>query len=872
MPGRASWVLGSWKESRRRLVQAAESLRKVLELERTKGFADTAVMGGLDVYLRHFSKGNPLASNRRLSAAMRSLPPRGYASLPPSERRRWLEALLVALDDSPPTRSASARAPAPPSSPRPTTPSLRSGQAVRRKAAKAAKPSITGRGPAGKALRLRSGQASLDSSIAILRGVSQATLARFARLGVHTIRDLLYYFPHRYNDFANIRSISEIVVGEEQTVLATVWSAAEVPMGRRLKGTEAIVGDETGTLRVIWWGQRYIVRQLRPGSRVALSGRVGVYRGQRQMENPEYELPASEDLIHTARLVPVYSLTEGLYPRVVRRLAKEALDAFADSVPDPLPPELKERLSLWPLPYALRQMHYPDSLETADTARRHLAFQELLFIQLGVLKRRQAWQQSGTAYPLASPTCRGALAGFVASLPFSLTQAQERAMAEVAADLTRQVPMSRLLQGDVGSGKTVVATAGLLAAAASGCQGAIMAPTEILAEQHYRTVCRLLEPRTENRDPDGPWFQVLGSGFIAVSPPYLDRPVRVALLTGSLKGKEKAAAQEAIARGEVDIAIGTHALIQEDVTFPRLGLVVVDEQHRFGVMQRAALRAKGQSPHVLVMTATPIPRTLALTVYGDLDISVIDEMPPGRKLIKTIRALSHERDEAYAFLREEVAKGRQAYVICPLVEESEAIAAKAAVQEYQRLAREVFPDLRLGLVHGRLSSAEREADMRAFRDGELDILVSTAVVEVGIDVANATIMLVEGADRFGLAQLHQFRGRVGRGEHQSYCILLSENPSEEAQERLRLMETIYDGFRLAEEDLRLRGPGEYFGTRQTGLPDLRVARLSDVDLIEKARAEAVRLLEGDAELARPEHRLLASQVLHLWQRVTAEVS
>jgi ATP-dependent DNA helicase RecG len=406
----------------------------------------------------------------------------------------------------------------------------------------------------------------------------------------------------------------------------------------------------------------------------------------------------------------------------------------------------------------------------------------------------------------------------------------------------------------------VVATAALLAAAASGCQGAIMAPTEILAEQHYRTISALF---SEGGEP-------LWSGVF--QPSYVGRPLRVALLTGSLSVKDKAAAQEAIGRGEVDIAIGTHALIQEDVSFPRLGLVVVDEQHRFGVVQRAALRAKGGCPHVLVMTATPIPRTLALTVYGDLDISLIDEMPPGRKRVKTIRALPDDRDEAYGFLREQVQQGRQAYVICPLVEESEAIAAKAAVQEYERLARAVFPDLRLGLVHGRLPAAERETQMRAFRDGRLDILVSTAVVEVGIDVANATVMLVEGADRFGLSQLHQFRGRVGRGEHQSYCILLSENQSEDVQERLQLMESIYDGFRLAEEDLRLRGPGEYFGTRQTGLPDLKVARLSDIDLLEQARAEAARLLEADPELARPEHRPLARQVSHLWDSLTAEVS
>jgi ATP-dependent DNA helicase RecG len=824
---------------------ATDNLRKVLELERARGFADSAVLGGLDGYLRRLSKRSLALLDRRLTTAMSALPVGGYASLPSSKRRRWLEELLAIIDD----RSAGAQ-PAPRVKPKTVVSSPPPAAAGAKKGARP----VAARRTVQTAV-----QPSLDSSIAALRGVSRATLSRFARLGVHTIRDLLFHFPYRYNDFANIRSISQLVVGEEQTVLATVWSAAETTIGRRLKGSEAIVADETGTLRVIWWGQRYIARQLRAGTRVALSGKVSVYRGQLQMESPEYESLASDDLIHTARLVPVYPLTEGLWPRVVRRLVKDALDNFADSVPDPVPPELKERLHLWPLPHALRQMHYPDSLETAQMARRCLAFQELLIIQLGVLMRRRAWQESGRAHPLAlSPE---ALAGFLSSLPFALTQAQRRVMGEMAADIGRDVPMSRLLQGDVGSGKTVVATAGLLAAVASGRQGAMMAPTEILAEQHYRTICALLG---DGREPtlDGGVFQ----------PPYMEKPLRVALLIGSLRGREKAAAQEAIACGEVDIAIGTHALIQAEVAFPRLGLVVVDEQHRFGVMQRAALRAKGQSPHVLVMTATPIPRTLVLTVYGDLDISLIDEMPPGRKAVRTIRALPHERDEVYGFVRKEVAKGRQAYIICPLIEESEAIAAKAVVQEYEHLARDVFPDLRLGLVHGRLPSAEREAEMRSFRDGDLDILVSTAVVEVGIDVANATVMLVEGADRFGLSQLHQFRGRVGRGEHQSYCILLADNPSQEAQERLSLMETIYDGFRLAEEDLRLRGPGEYFGTRQTGMPDLKVARLSDIDLIERARAEAARLLEADPSLARSEHRLLECQVSRLWQRVTAEVS
>ncbi len=802
-------------------------------------------MGGLDTYLQRFSQSQAPLSDQHLAAAIRSLPGGGYASLPSSGRRRWLEELLAVVDD----RSAGA---GPSSGVKPETvaPSPRPAASAAKKRTRPA---------AARQAVQTVGQASLDSPVSALKGVSRTTLSRFARLGVHTVHDLLFHFPYRYNDFANIRPISQLVVGEEQTVLATVWSAAETTIGRRSKGTEAIVGDETGKLRVIWWGQRYIARQLRSGAQVALSGKVSVYRGQRQMESPEYELLASDDLIHTGRLVPVYSLTKGLWPRVVRRLAREALDSFADSVPDPMPPELKERLRLWSLPYALRQMHYPDSMETAQMARRCLAFQELLTIQLGVLKRRRAWQESGRAYPLA--LSQEALDGFLSSLAFTLTQAQRRVMDEMAADIGREVPMSRLLQGDVGSGKTVVATVGLLAAVASGCQGAMMAPTEILAEQHYRTICALLGDGGE-RILDGGAFQ----------PPYMEKPVRVVLLIGSLRGKEKAAIQEAIARGEVDIAIGTHALIQSEVAFPRLGLVVVDEQHRFGVMQRAALRAKGLSPHMLVMTATPIPRTLALTVYGDLDISLIDEMPSGRKVVKTIRALPHERDEVYGFVREEVAKGRQTYIICPLVEESEAIAAKAAVQEYEHLARDVFSDLRLGLVHGRVPSAEREAEMRAFRDGNLDILVSTAVVEVGIDVANATIMLVEGADRFGLSQLHQFRGRVGRGEHQSYCILQADNPSQEAQERLSLMETIYDGFRLAEEDLRLRGPGEYFGTRQTGMPDLKVARLSDIDLIERARAEAARLLKADPPLALPEHRLIERQVSHLWERITAEVS
>ena len=812
------------------MTEAVERLRRVLALERTKKCANAAVIGGLDAYLQRYLQENPLPGGHRFLEILRLLPPRGYTALHPVQRRRVIEELLAALE------GVSSAAPPP----RDTRQATRGTTSVSRVSSRASRP-----------------VARLDDPITLFKGISKVNTARLALLGVRTVRDLLFLFPFRYHDFATTRSISQLVVGEEQTVVADVWSASATTIGRR-KASEAIVGDDTGTLRVLWWGQTYIARQLRNGLKVALSGRVTVYRGRRQMENPEWE-PLGGEGIHTGRLVPVYPGTEGLPQRLVRRIAKEAMDALADQVPDPLPHHLRQRLGLPPMPQALRQIHFPDTWEGAEAARHRFAFQELLYIQLGVLKRRRLWLALGQAPSVT--LSQHALDGFIASLPFQVTGAQQRAIQEVLADIARQEPMNRLLEGDVGSGKTVVATVALLAAVASGYQGVIMAPTELLAEQHYLTFASLLSGGRESL-----WTGVF-------TPPYLDRPLHLALLTGSLPLREKEAVQEAIACGETNIAVGTHALIQEGVTFPRLGLVVVDEQHRFGVLQRAALRQKADTPaHVLVMTATPIPRTLALTVYGDLDISVMDEMPPGRPTVKTHRLRPGQRQRAYDFLRQRVQAGRQAYIICPLVEESEAVAARAAVQEFQRLSQHIFPDLRLGLLHGRLSPGEKEAVMRAFRDGQLDILVSTSVVEVGIDVPNAIVMLVEGADRFGLSQLHQFRGRVRRSAHQAYCLLLSENPSQEAQERLRILETVDDGFQLAEEDLRLRGPGEFFGTRQSGLPDLRVAKLTDVALIEKARGEAARLLAEDPDLSRPEHRALAASVAQLWEGVTAEIS
>ena len=823
-----------------------EQVRKVLLLEKAKGLCDRAVLGGLDRYLKRLVENHSLGPESPLLRSIAALPSHGYASLDQARRRRWIESALRAASggaEGQPQRGPAGSRTRPPG-PHPRAPTAGG--------SRRATPGDS-QAPSGEHAP---GDRGLEAPITVLRGVRQGQAAKFARLGVHTVRDALYFFPRRHNDFAHTRKIAELVVGQEQTVIVNVWSAEDTRIGRRLRGTEAWVADETGMMRVVWFNQPYLARQLRTNAPLVLSGRVNLYKGQKTLESPEWELLESEELVHTGRLVPVYPLTSGLPARTARRIVRDALDAHLDALPDPLPEQLRRRRHLGRLRQAVRQMHYPDGWRELEEARRRLAFDELLVIQLGVLRRRREWQEGGRAQPLTPP--EPVQRGFLESLPFQLTRAQERAMDSIMADLGQERPMSRLLQGDVGSGKTVVAAVALLGAVASGCQGVLMAPTEILAEQHYRTLCNLL-----GAGQDAGWTGVL-------TPPYLEKPLRIALLTGSLSSKEKAAVQRQATEGALDVVVGTHALIQEQVGFDRLGLAIVDEQHRFGVMQRAALRGKGPGPHLLVMTATPIPRTLALTLYGDLDISVIDEMPPGRKPVKTLWTMPHERDDAYRFVREQVGKGRQAFVICPLIEESEALAVRAATQEYERLSQEVFPSLRLGLLHGRLRAVEKDRVMRAFRDHELDILVSTAVVEVGIDVPNATVMMVEGADRFGLAQLHQFRGRVGRSAEQSYCLLLSDDPSEEAQERLKLMEQTQDGFALAEADLRLRGPGEFFGTRQSGMPDLKVARLSDVKLIEEAREEAGALLDADPELSDAQHALLASEAARLWSRVVDE--
>lgn len=808
-----------------------EPLRTILQMECQRNYADTTVLGGLDKYLHRWARQSRdrITSPEILARFVElKLTDSSYAELDVNKRKVLIKAVLDWLAQA----EAAGVAPA--------------------KKAKA-RSKIVSRPSAVPQARPSTGDMNLDSPVTVARGIAASSASKLAKLGVQTIRDLLYFFPRRHLDYSQRKPIAELAVGEEQTILATVWEARIARLGPQ-QGTEVIVGDETGNMRAVWFNQPFLAKNFHTNAQVVLSGRVSEFKGTKVFESPEWELVEDGELIHTGRLVPVYPLTRGLYSRQLRNTVKRALDDWLWQVEDFLPQEVKSNCRLLDLPQAIMQAHYPDSNSAKDEARKRLAFDELFLLQLGVLGKKRDWQESepGNAFTFN----RESLDKFLNSLPFTLTQAQQRVMQEILGDLQKPRPMSRLLQGEVGSGKTVVATAALLVGADNGYQGAFMAPTEILAEQHFKTIRQLLSKIGQQSDEQDNVCSCQG---------LFSHSVSFALLTGSMSEKEKSALHQQIQEGKVGIVIGTHALIQKAVEFSNLGLVVVDEQHRFGVLQRLALRQKGFNPHILVMTATPIPRTLALTLYGDLDLSVIDELPPGRQDIKTRWLKPEQRGRAYDFLRRQIAEGRQAFIVCPLIEESESIEAKAAVAEYERLSNEVFPDLRLGLLHGRMPANEKEKVMQSFRDGRLDMLVSTPVVEVGIDVPNATVMLVEAADRFGLSQLHQFRGRVGRGEKQSYCLLLAEKPSPEGSERLKAIEEIQNGFILAEKDLELRGPGEFFGTRQSGLPDIRMARLSDTPLLEMARNEALALFHRDSELKLPQHRLLVKEMARVWQ-------
>jgi ATP-dependent DNA helicase RecG len=778
-----------------------ETASRIFRAEAADGYRDRVVIGGLSGFAAklHDQVGELLEN---------------YGALSPADRAARLEAAQSLLEveeepaRKPPPRTPTQQPPPPP-------------------------PPRVSSAPAG---------VTLASRIESLKGVGPVRARLYTRLGIHTVGDLLFHFPLRHQAFPPATPISELFFKPEGSVVGTLERLEVENLPRGLKKLRATVRDATGSVHAVWLRHGVARIGVNSGERMALSGRLILQGRQLVFENPDYER-ADGPPIHTRRLVPVHPLTSGLTDRELRGRIFWALTHFARSVVDPLPEAIRTQHGLPPIEWAVWQMHFPDSTETYAEARRRFAFEELLTIQLMVLRRRMTWQHDpAPALPRQQPT----LAALEAGLPFELTGAQRRVTDEILGDMAQRKPMTRLLQGEVGSGKTAVAALALVNAVANGYQGAFMAPTEILAEQHFATLSRLLE--------------AAGPGLEGA----LGRRPSVALLTGSIKGKARSQAYALTASGEVDLVVGTQALIQDKLEFARLGLVIVDEQHRFGVRQRVSLRRRAgegeRVPHLLVMTATPIPRTLALSLYGDLDLSAIDEMPPGRQFPRTRILGTDERDMAYERVRRAAQQGEQSFIICPLVEESEVLEAKSATEEYERLRAGELSSLRLGLLHGRMRPAEKDAIMRAFRDHQFDVLVSTAVVEVGVDVPNATVMLIEGAERFGLAQLHQFRGRIGRGGQASMCILLSDLPEPDANERLRAVADTTNGLVLAEHDLRLRGPGDYFGVRQSGMPELKVAKLDDAPLVEAARSAATAILSQDPELTRDEHRALADHL------------
>jgi ATP-dependent DNA helicase RecG len=822
-------------------------LATVFKKELERGCDNGLVIGGLDRMFIQMDEDGVFAASPGLHARVRALPSGGYRSLDDDARRSWIRGTLAVLGAVPANESRDGGR---------AVDSRPSGSTVA--ARRPARPQEAGleRASAPNMPRQTSSRLAPDSPIDRLPGIGKAAAAKLEKLGLATAGDAVFLFPRRFNDFTGTRTIAELEPGSQfQTVVGTVFAASQMRRGRRVLGTQAVITDRTGSLRVVWFNMPYVARALEEGMQVVVSGKVAAFRGRLQMQNPEFE-PVETELLDAGRLVPVYPATQGVAQRTIRRAVKAAVDELAGRVSDPVPHWLAAEQHLPPIAEAIRTYHYPGSMGDAELARQRLALGELLAIQVAVLQRRAEWQRNTDAPGLSLAGRRDAV---MESLPFKLTAAQERCLAELERDILGPHPMLRLLQGDVGSGKTVVAFAAMLAAVHSGHQAVLMAPTEILAEQHYRSLMHLLGAGA-------------GSALDGVAMSQgLGRQVRTLLLTGSLTAAQKQQVRADVAHDGADIIIGTHALLEEAVEIPRLGLAVVDEQHRFGVMQRVKLRQKGTNPHLLVMTATPIPRTLALTVYGDLDVSTIDTLPPGRLPIKTRWYQPHERDDAYRFLRSRLDKGEQAFVICPLVEESETLDVRSAEEEFAHLSEGPLREYRLALLHGRMNGRQKDEVMTRFAAHEVDVLVSTSVIEVGIDVPNATVIVIEGSERFGLSQLHQFRGRVGRSHLQSYCLLFSseDEPGPEATERLQAMAETNDGFRLAEVDLAMRGEGEAWGRIQSGANTmLRVARLTDRELLMQAREMATSVLARDPMLQKPEHHALAAAVKPFLERAT----
>ncbi len=691
----------------------------------------------------------------------------------------------------------------------------------------------------------------LDQSLGNLPGIGRRGEYLAQKLGLYTVRDVLFYYPRDYIDYARQVDIANLIEGETVTLVGTVkrCNCFTSPKNKKLTIFELLLKDKTGQVKLnrFYAGTRYSNRPWQEGMKnrytegtvVAASGLVKKNKYGITIDNPEIEVLGDlEDTIDShgiGRVVPVYPLTEGVPADLMRRVAMAALPA-AKQLEDPLPVALRDRYGLMGLQDAIANIHFPADTATKQAARHRLVFDEFFYLQLGFLQRRQTLRRTQTRAILA-PTGQ-LIEQFYQILPFKLTNAQQRVIGDILSDLEKTAPMNRLVQGDVGSGKTVVAVIAILAAIQSGYQAALMAPTEVLAEQHYRKLVS--------------WFN------------QLHLPVE--LLTGSTKAAKRRQIHADLETGQLPLLVGTHALIQDPVNFHNLGLVVIDEQHRFGVHQRARLQQKGEQPHVLTMTATPIPRTLALTIHGDLDVSQIDELPPGRQAIQTTVLSGKERNQAYDLMRREIAQGRQVYIVLPLVQESEKLDLRSAIEEHQKLSEAIFPQFQVGLLHGRMSSAEKDEAINKFRDNETQILVSTTVVEVGVDVPNATVMLIEHAERFGLSQLHQLRGRVGRGAEKSYCLLMSSSTNADARQRLNVLEQSQDGFFIAEMDMRLRGPGEVLGTRQAGMADFALASLvEDQDVLILARDAAEKVIARDETLNR--WPLLKAELKYRYERL-----
>ena len=811
------------------------TLINVLKLEAKHGFNNSAVVGGgLDAMLRNLG---------RIAGRVQNLPPmdgRRYALLSPEERRAWATAAYRTLN---PTRPRADRTDTP-------TAASESRSEDQRSRAKRERP----RSPAKPAV-------GLDAPVASLRFLHQSARNAFETLGLATLRDVLWHFPLRMIDYTKESNVVDLVAGEEATVVGDVISADVHRFGGRNGSARVRVKDGTGALSITWFNMPYMASRWQSGDRIVVSGKVGEYNGRPTMENPEYDditrggRENQRGFVHAGAIVPVYPLSAGLNQRTVRNGVLQCLDKGLRFIEEPLSDDVLAEHRLMKLSDAIEGMHRPLSERQRWDSMRRLAFDEFLYNQIAAIRRRTRWRSSVAAVQIEPD--RELVSDFISSLGFELTADQLGSVDTILSDVGSGYPMARLLQGEVGSGKTVVAIAAMLSASgANGAQSAMMAPTEVLAEQHFIGILEQLKCQ-HALSLHGPVYE---------SPLHRiksrDRNLRVGLLTGSLTPREKRTMHSMCADGEVDLVVGTHALLSEGVDFDELALVVVDEQQRFGTEQRAVLTNRTPRPHLLSMSATPIPRTLHMTMYGEMELSTLRVMPHGRKDIETCWAqTAFEVSEAYATIRSEVEMGRQAFVVCPLIDPSESVAGASAVLEYERLKRDEFPDLNVGLLHGRMNLAEKQSEMESFRNREIDVLVATPVIEVGVDIPNATVMMIMTAEHFGMSQLHQIRGRVGRGEHPGVCILVADADGDVAQARLQAVVDSSDGFELARRDLEIRGPGRNLAEVQSGWSGWRFARFDDLELLGKARGVAEGILDADFDLKRPENRVLRREAI-----------